>query len=80
MDRTSKPRTQCTTKEEMHGGWQQGVVAIIRKSGRAATLKNYRAITLRSIYKIWAAIAPERLKPIMRILAKETQRGHHLSY
>ena len=54
-------------------------ITLIRKTGCTKEIKNYRPITLlRSIYKIWSEITTNRLKPIMDILTKETQRGYEI--
>ena len=63
----------------MPDGREQGVITLIRKTGRTKTINKYRPIALlNSIYKIWGAIMANRLKRIMNILTKETQRGYKI--
>ena len=67
---------QAVTNSEMPAEWKQGAITLIFKSGCAELIKNYRHINLlNSIYKIWATVITNRLKPIMNILTNETQRG-----
>ena len=55
------------TRNEMPNEWQQGVIALISKSGCSKLIKNYRPIALNGIYKIWVTVITNRLKPIMNI-------------
>ena len=67
---------QEVTSNEMPTEWKQGLITLISKSGCAELIKNYRPITLlNSIYKIWATVINNRLKPIMNILTNETQHS-----
>ena len=70
---------QEVTRNEIPDEWKQGLITLISKSGCAELIKNYRPITLlNSIYKIWATVITNRLKPIMNILTNETQHGYNV--
>ena len=64
---------------EMPDLWKQGVVILIPKTGDKRNINNYRPITLlNSIYKIWATIITNKLKPYMNLRTCEMQHGYKI--
>ena len=79
MDKANKINNARSNKNETPTEWKQGVITLLFKSGCAKSIRNYRPITLlNSIYKIWATVITNRLKPIMNILTNETQHGYKI--
>ena len=65
---------------DMPNEWKQGVITLIPKSGDSKNIKNYRPITLlNTIYKIWATIMTNKLKPYMNLLTCEMQHGYKIN-
>ena len=58
----------------MPKGWLNGVMTFLRKKKARDDHNNYRPITLiNTIYKIWATVMSQRLKPILNLLTEDDQ-------